>query len=185
VAPADITVELGGDYLDWGEVKVRAVVAPQCGYVSGEGDIAILVLARPLIGWPTATLRESSPSKKGIVVPYGFGRCALSWGGIHREPREADEISLVSPGQFEALAAICPGDSGGPVYDASSRGSVIGVISASVMDGAGSKGRSLFTRVDVWGQLFSAAHEISQGASPGELPPYGECHAPTVRPPAR
>jgi hypothetical protein len=38
-----------------------------------------------------------------------------------------------------------------------------------------SKGLSVFTRLDVWRQLFATAQEISLGASPGELPPYGEC----------
>ena len=76
---------------------------------------------------------------------------------------------------------ICPGDSGGPVY--SSRGDLIGVISASVMRGdAKTQDRTLFTRVDVWPQLFSAAHEISLGASPSELPPYGDCRAHTAPP---
>jgi hypothetical protein len=38
----------------------------------------------------------------------------------------------------------------------------------------------------VWRQLFAAAHEISQGASASELPPFGECHAqvPTPSKPA-
>ena len=44
--PATIRVELGGDYLPWDEVGVRAVVAPPCGYDAGQGDIAILVLER-------------------------------------------------------------------------------------------------------------------------------------------
>ncbi len=190
VAPGDITVELGTDYLPWAEVKVRAIVAPQCGYVSGEGDIAILVLARHLIGMPTATCADSAPNKDGVVVPYGFGRCVMAREGVHLDkerPREADPIRAVSAGDFEALASICPGDSGGPVYDhpPPTKRSVIGVISAAVMDGAGNKGVSLFTRVDVWSSLFAAAQEISEGASPSELPPYGECHAPAPRPAAR
>ncbi|HEY3253225.1 MAG TPA: trypsin-like serine protease, partial [Polyangiaceae bacterium] len=43
VRPDEVRVELGGDYLPWGEVGVRAVLAPSCGYVSGEGDLAVLV----------------------------------------------------------------------------------------------------------------------------------------------
>src|SRR5882672_12629260 len=39
-----LEVELGGDYLPWGTVKVRALVAPPCGYGGGHGHIAVLVL---------------------------------------------------------------------------------------------------------------------------------------------
>ena len=53
VSAQDINIELGGDYLPWGDVGVRAIVAPDCGYASGDGDIAILVLSRHLIGMPT------------------------------------------------------------------------------------------------------------------------------------
>jgi hypothetical protein len=60
----DISVELGGDYLPWGEVGVRAVVSPDCGYRMGHGDIALLVLSRKLVGIPTATARH-----RGATVP--------------------------------------------------------------------------------------------------------------------
>ena len=177
MAPEDIQVELGGEDFPWGEVKVRAIVAPQCGYVAGEGDIAILVLERHLIGMPTYTVRmESAPELKAIIQVFGFGRCALSADAIHFHPRDVDGIDSVAAGQFTAKASICPGDSGGPVLN--SRDDLLGVVSASVMDGDDkTKGASIFTRADAWQQLFSAAQEISAGASPGELPPYGDCHA--------
>jgi hypothetical protein len=189
VAPEDVTVELGPDYLFEGEVKPRAIVAPKCGYVSGEGDIAILVLARRIVGYPTATVRETPPITTDEIHPLGFGSCASSKEGIHVEsrgdPEHDDKVSSVSPGYFSTKAHICPGDSGGPVYDHAVKGNVIGVISASVMDGSQEKGLSYFTRVDVWPQLFSAAHEIAGGASPSELPPYGECRAAVPARPAR
>jgi hypothetical protein len=185
MAPADIQIELGGDYLPWGEAKVRAIVAPQCGYASGDGDIAILVLERHLIGMPTSAVRiESGPEPKDDILIFGFGRCALCPDAIHRSLRESGKIESIAPGQFQAQASICPGDSGGPVY--SSKGDLIGVVSASVMDGDDhTQGPSLFTRSDAWRQLFAAAHEISNGASPSELPPYTDCHAPAPRPAAR
>jgi hypothetical protein len=193
----EIQIELGGDYLTWGEVTVKAIVAPDCGYASGDGDLAILVLTRHLVGMPISSARlEAPPVEKDSLSVYGFGRCALSPEGIHRSYRIAGEycpegtdhpktcvsegIRSVFTGHFEGLATICPGDSGGPVY--SSRGDLIGVVSASVMHGGEPKtDRTLFTRVDVWPQLFSAAHEISLGASPSELPPYGDCRAPKAR----
>jgi secreted trypsin-like serine protease len=180
--PAEIQVELGGDELPWGEVKVRAIVAPKCGYVAGDGDIAILVLERHLVGMPTYTVHiESPPKVADQVAILGFGRCALSSGGIKRHDRPDAKIDAVSFDHFEAQASICPGDSGGPVLD--SQYHLVGVISASVMDGDETTAdRSLFTRLDTWPQLFAAAHEISNGASPGELPPYGECRPPPPPP---
>ena len=176
--PSELAIELGGGYLPWGEVKVRAIVAPECGHVTGDGDIAILVLSRRLIGMPTLAVRLEAPPEAGkdSLALHGFGRCAMSGDGVRRVARPSGGISSVGPGSFLAKAGVCPGDSGGPVL--SRKGEVIGVISASAMDGNPYTVKpSRFTRVDVWPQLFSAAHEISGGASPSELPPYGDCHA--------
>jgi hypothetical protein len=175
--PEAISIELGGDYLPWGEVTVRAVVSPDCGYTSGEGDIAILVLSRRLIGIATEVPRiESEPKRDDQVRPIGFGRCALSRSAVHRVPRVGGGISQVDPSHFVASASICPGDSGGPAFSRE-RGDVVGVISASVMDGdENTAGTSYFSRLDVWRELFSAAREIAAGASPSELPPYRSCY---------
>jgi hypothetical protein len=174
--PDQLTIELGGDYLPWGEVKVRAVIAPECGYGSGDGDIAILVLSRHLIGIPTAMPRlEGAPKVGKEIEVLGFGRCALSPNGILRVNRTSEPITEVDTGHVEARSSICPGDSGGPMRDRNSK-EVLGVVSASVMDGDDTTmGRSLFTRVDVWPELFWAAEEVSNGATPSELPPYGTC----------
>lgn len=184
IAPDGIQIELGGGDWPWGEVGVRAIVAPQCGFEWGDGDIAILVLERHLIGMSTYTVSlEAAPQDKDEIKVFGFGRCALSPDAIHLR-RGDGVIGSIAPGQFRAPASICPGDSGGPVK--SSKDQIIGVISASVMDGDDrTKGASVFTRIDAWRQLFAAAEEISLGASPSELPPYGDCHAPLPRPPAR
>ncbi|MFO0756747.1 MAG: trypsin-like serine protease [Byssovorax sp.] len=174
--PSELTIELGGDYLPWGEVKVRAILAPECGYESGDGDIAILVLSRHLIGIPTALPHlEGAPKVGARVEVLGFGRCALSHDAIRRDTRSTLPIGEVDAGHVEAQAAICPGDSGGPLRGEKSK-EILGVVSASVMDGdATTLGRSLFTRTDVWPELFWAAEEVSNGASPSELPPYGTC----------
>ncbi|WP_233561422.1 trypsin-like serine peptidase [Sorangium cellulosum] len=174
--PEAITIELGGDHLPWGDATVRAVVSPDCGYTSGEGDIALLVLSRRLIGIPTLMPRiEAQPESKETVTPYGFGRCALSRDPVHLVPRLGGSIDRLSPGHFVATASICPGDSGGPARS-DRGGDVVGVISSSVMDGdEHTTGTSYFTRLDVWPELFSAAREIAAGASPSELPPYRSC----------
>lgn len=170
-----LTIELGGDYLPWGEVGARAIVSPDCGYTSGKGDIAIVVLSRRLIGVPIATPRlDSSPERGEQVAPVGFGRCGTSPNAIQRIVREGGAIVSIGDSMFVAPASICPGDSGGPVY--SSRSEVVGVISASVMDGDDrTVGPSVFTRLDVWRRLFSAAKEIAAGSSPSELPPFRSC----------
>ncbi len=174
--PGDITIELGGDHLPWGDVTVRAVVSPDCGYTSGDGDIAILVLSRRLIGMPTLAPRiETGPLSSEFVTPFGFGRCALSRDAVHLVPRPGGTIDSVSVDHFVATASICPGDSGGPARS-DRGGDIVGVISASVMDGdENTAGPSYFTRLDVWRELFSAAREIAAGASPSELPPYRSC----------
>jgi V8-like Glu-specific endopeptidase len=175
VRPDQVRVELGGDYLPWGEVGVRAVLAPTCGYVSGEGDLAVLVLERKLIGVATRSARlEAPPSKRDEVEPIGFGRCALSADGVHRKHRAGGSIELVSEGRFRLAAAICPGDSGGPAVSRED-GEILGVISASAMDGdERTRDRSEFVRVDRWRSLFAYAALVSSGTSAAELPPI-EC----------
>ena len=62
-----LEVELGGDYLPWGTVKVRALVTPSCGYQGGNGDIAVLVFpqARRSRHDARAPTRSTSPSANG------------------------------------------------------------------------------------------------------------------------
>lgn len=172
VAPENVRVELGGDYLPWGEVGVRAVIAPTCGYVSGDGDLAVLVLERRLVGVATRPTRLGAPpSKHDQIEPIGFGRCALSGDGIHRKHRLGGAIELVAEGRFRLAAAICPGDSGGPAVSRES-GEILGVISASSMDGDElTRDRSEFVRVDRWRGLFANADMVARGTSQAELPP--------------
>ena len=175
VRPEQVRVELGGDYLPWGEVGVRAVLAPSCGYVSGDGDLAVLVLERKLIGIATRPARlEAPPSKREQIEPIGFGRCALSADGVHRKHRAGGAIELAAEGRFRLAAAICPGDSGGPAVSRDA-GDILGVISASAMDGNElTRDRSEFVRVDHWRPLFAYAALVASGTSPAELPPI-EC----------
>jgi hypothetical protein len=174
--PAErVRVELGGDYLPWGEVGVRAIVAPPCGHKAGRGDIAILVLERKLIG--VATLEpqlDRSPAMGESVSPVGFGRCALSGDGIRRRSRLGGTVAMVRDDAFRLRASVCPGDSGGPALSHQT-GELVGVISASVMDGnEDTRGLSEFTRLDHWRPVFASAKLIAEGASPAELPPI-EC----------
>jgi hypothetical protein len=171
VEPESVTVELGGDYLPWGEVGVRAVVAPSCGHAAGHGDIAILVLNDSLVHATTVTPRLDAPPRTGEAVrPVGFGRCH-SMAGVRRHQRSGGAIEVVESDRFKLNAAICPGDSGGPALSVEG-GDVVGVISASVMEGAdGKPGRSEFTRLDQWRSVFAAAKLVAEGAEMAEIPP--------------
>jgi V8-like Glu-specific endopeptidase len=173
--PEAIRVELGGDYFPWGEVGVRAVVAPPCGYAAGEGDIAILVLERRLVGVATlAPSLDQGPKVGEPVSPVGFGRCALNGDGIRRKNRRGGPIQTVRGGRFRLNASICPGDSGGPALNRA--GELVGVISAAVMDAReATLGLSEFTRLDRWRPLFSNAQQIADGESPAALPPPNGC----------
>jgi hypothetical protein len=171
VAPEEVRVELGGDDLPWGEAGVRAIVSPTCGHAAGDGDVAVLVLDRPLIGMATRAPRiDVAPELKESIQPIGFGRCVLSDDALHRRKRPPAVIDTVSEARFRATASICPGDSGGPVVSA--EGDIVGVISAAVMDADESTtGRAEFARLDRFRALFARATAIAEGANAAELPP--------------
>ena len=108
----------------------------------------------------------------------GFGRCALSSDGIRRKERVGGAVDRVMDSRFRLNAAICPGDSGGPALSTGT-GEVIGIISASVMDGKEQTlGRSEFSRLDRWRPVFAAAKLIADGTPPAEVPPVDGCEAP-------
>jgi hypothetical protein len=172
LASSDLHVELGGDYLPWGTVAVKAVVAPPCGERGGRGDVALLVLSHRLIGITPYTARLDAPPRVGETLdPAGFGRCALSADGIHRTVRAGGDVDNVGNGTIHMTASICPGDSGGPVF---ARGSheVVGVVSLSAMDGdEHTRNASIMARVDTFRRLFGRARQLADGAEESELPP--------------
>jgi V8-like Glu-specific endopeptidase len=167
----DLSIELGGDYLAWGTVGVKHVVVPPCGHRGGEGDLAILVLDRKLLGVPTMRARLTQEPQIGEPVDaVGFGLCATS-EGIKRRPRAGGPIRALTGGTVEVSAAICPGDSGGPVL-ARGTNEVLAVVSMSQMDGSEKTlGLSVMSRLDSFRPLFAQARMIAEGAHPQELPP--------------
>ncbi len=174
-----VRVELGGDDLAWGEVGVKAIVAPPCGHAAGIGDIAVLVLERKLIGVATVAPRlDNEPRPGEAIEPVGFGRCAMSADAIRRKQRVGGRVKDILDSRFRLTASICPGDSGGPAMNADGT-EVLGVISRAAMDGSEhTLGRAEFTRLDRWRPVFATAKLISDGASPAEVPPVGGCPAP-------
>lgn len=170
--PNTIRVELGGGYFAWGEVGVLHIVAPPCGEAGGAGDIAVLVLKRKLIGVPTMTPRLDAPPRVGeIAYAVGFGRCTLTADAIKRKDRDGGPIRALSSETLHMDAAVCPGDSGGPVFAKGSR-EIIGVVSLSAMDhNEATRGASVMARVDAYRLVFSRAQMIASGTPAGELPP--------------
>jgi len=167
-----VQVELGGDYLPWGTVGVRAIVAPPCGEAGGRGDVAVLVLERKLVGMtPFAVRLEQPPVRGERLDPMGFGRCAASPSGIRRRNRDGGPLDTLHSGTFDMSASICPGDSGGPVL-ARTTNAVVGVVSLSAMDSDESTSAlSVMARIDAFRSMFVYARSISDGADPADLPP--------------
>ena len=179
--PSQMKIELGGDYFAWGEVSVRAVVAPPCGQAGGAGDVAVLVLSRKLVGLSTMTPRLDAAPKIGEEVnPVGFGRCALSPDGIRRKERPGGNIRALTSETMFLDASVCPGDSGGPVFAKGTR-EIVGVVSLSAMDhDERTRGPSVMARIDAYRLVFSHAKMIAEGTPPNELPPL-ECTADVER----
>jgi hypothetical protein len=170
--PSAVRVELGGDYLAWGNVGIKAIVAPPCGEAGGAGDLAILVLERKLVGMGTLAPRlEGAPRIGEAIDPVGFGRCALSPDGIRRHERMGGRVMGTTPETFVLSASICPGDSGGPAIGRGSH-EIVGVVSLSAMDAdEHTRSPSIMARIDAYRPVFSAARLIADGADPNELPP--------------
>lgn len=177
IAESTLRVELGGDYFAWGEVGVRHIVAPPCGEGGGAGDVAVLVLKRKLVGLNTMTPRLDAPPRVGeSAYPVGFGRCALSSDAIKRKDRDGGPVRALSAETLHMDAAICPGDSGGPVFAKGSR-DIIGVVSLAAMDhDEVTRGPSVMARIDAYRLVFAHAKMIAEGTPPNELPPL-ECAA--------
>jgi len=167
-----VRIELGGGHLPWGEVGVRAIVAPRCGHAAGEGDVAVLVLERPVRGVAVRTPElDLAPTEGAELTAIGFGRCAQSSDGVYRKIRGGTPVTKVSSARFQFQAAICPGDSGGPVVSVNT-GRIVGVVSRSVMDANEvTFGLTELTRLDAFRAVFASAALVAEGASVAELPP--------------
>lgn len=172
VGAADVHIELGGDYLPWGTVGVKAIVAPPCGLDGGPGDIAVLVLQHPLKGLPIWRPRLDAPPKVGEVLdPVGFGKCALSPEGITRRIRMGGPVESVDANVIRMTASICPGDSGGPVIVRGSE-EVVGIVSMSAMDAdAKTRNASIMVRIDTFRRVIAHARWVADGTPKNELPP--------------
>lgn len=171
IDPATIHVEIGGDFFAWADVPVEHIVAPRSGESGGSGDVAVLVLKRKLIGLtPIAARLNAAPKTGETVSAFGFGRCALNGNAIQRKNRQSSPVKAVLTETLTMDAAICPGDSGGPIISRKTR-EVIGVISLSAMDhDENTPGASVMARVDPYHAVVELAKHMAAGSSPQELP---------------
>jgi secreted trypsin-like serine protease len=175
---SELEVEVGGDAGPAAIVPVSAAVAPPCGYRGGNGDIAVLVLSRRVVGLSAMPVRLADPPRTGeLIEPLGFGHCALSSEGDHHIRHLGGPIEELGTFAISAPASICPGDSGGPAQS-SLTGEAVGVVSAGVMDDSDqTRDETTFTRLDVWRPLFAKAQLIADGSSSAEVPPISGCQA--------
>jgi hypothetical protein len=174
----ELEVEVDGDNSPPAMVQVVAAVAPPCGWRGGNGDIAVLVLSRRVVGRSTMPVRLADPPRAGEPIePLGFGHCALSSDREHHVRHAGGNIEELGTFALSAPAAICPGDSGGPAQS-SLTGEAVGVVSAGVMDDSDqTRDEATFTRLDVWRPLFAKAELIAEGSSAAEVPPIAGCDA--------
>jgi hypothetical protein len=140
-------------------------------------DIALILLAKPLVGLPilpVRLLRGSEPQEQLRVVGYGLDE--LGGFGV-RKARAGLIISEVGPSQFrspgDAVAprtfvtdgpALCIGDSGGPAFVAG--GVVSGVYSQVVGSCTASNARDFFTEVAPFADQLVLPAFKAAGAEP-------------------
>lgn len=133
----DVHVELGGDYLPWGRVGVREI--HRCdGYNPNlDHDVAVLVLSKPV---PDVVrpyeLSYDKPLQAGVFELAGFGTEAkprivplTSWGVMSvTRHYHSGPVAAYSDDNVWVNIDGAPGDSGGPILDATT-GRIIAVVS--------------------------------------------------------
>ncbi len=192
LAPGDVRVELGGDYLPWGRVGVVAIVRCPCWNETARGDIAALVLETQLpmqvAARPARVVAE--PMFDEDMLASGFG----SYDGAKVVPDtnwsqralfrgyHSGVTTAVLDGAFVVSGLARPGDSGGPVWSRQT-GDVVGIVSRGTEgqrsgDPAASPAEAdedpvpytLAARVDTCAGVLARAHALSAGWPEGRWP---------------
>lgn len=130
-------VELGGDYLPWGRVGVRAIHACSIGHDDAAHDVAVLVLSKPVPhDVPIFELGWDVPTEAGVFEMGGFGTPVklrtmpgTDWAVLasDRHVRRGLVLSVSDDILAVAIPGV-PGDSGGPIVDVAT-GRVVSVVS--------------------------------------------------------
>jgi hypothetical protein len=173
LSPDELYVGVGGGYVPWGTIGVKAIVTPQaCHSVEprGDHDVAVLVLrARITAVKPLTPRLEGAPYKGEMLVPSGFGMCEPTpWWIPHRQMSQPGAVIGVSDQRILLDALTCVGDSGGPILDLRTN-EVVAVVSrgthAGEMDrfGATPKPMSAAARLDAYATVVQRAREIAAG----------------------
>lgn len=129
----------------------------------GAGDVALLGLAEAVperVAQP-APIASRNPANGTSVTVFGYGCTAIGQGSDGRKRKATFRFG-------QASAHLCPGDSGGPVFD-DSTGAIFGINSGYRLDAQ---------RTDIYGNvptvyaaLKAQADEWTRFGLPGEGPP--------------
>lgn len=134
----DVHVELGGDALPWGRVGVLEI--HRCGLSDVRHDVAVLVLSSPPpAALPRFAVSYDAPDEAATFEVMGFGteddprEVPLTgwWGRSVTRHVHRGRVVTVTGTEIVVDAPTAPGDSGGPVVDAST-GRIVSVVSRFV-----------------------------------------------------
>jgi hypothetical protein len=173
VKPSEIYVGVGGGYVAWGTIGVKAIVTPESCHAllpMGDHDIAVLVLpARITAVKPLRPKLDAAPYKGEMLVPSGFGMCEpTQWWIPHRQMSQPGAVIGISDQRLMLDALTCVGDSGGPILDLRTK-EVVAVVSRGTrggeMDrfGATARPKSIVVRVDAYGDVIARAQQLAAG----------------------
>jgi hypothetical protein len=150
--PRTLTIYTGDD----GSTPVargRALVIPNTNRLCG-ADAAAIVLDRDVSGIKPLAI-SSSPAVVGEkVTAVGYGKQG-SWGPAGQKMKRSIKVLDVTRTELEVGEASCPGDSGGPLLDASSR--IVGIVSRGNQPCDRSSSTNIYSRADVHRDLVEKA----------------------------
>ena len=174
--PGTIAIYVGAHvHVDRDPIRAHAIrTLHPVGRVLCDADVAFLVIDHPLSDVTVLPLRLHGAVESGDrVLPIGFGGGAANEIG-NRVARlgstiltvgpaaNSDTGAVLGPREFEVDEATCRGDSGGPAIDART-GEIVGVVSRGASCSA--SGNHVYTRVDAYAQLASAAFTAAAKAA--------------------
>jgi serine protease Do len=134
----------------------RRVVAAEVAGIDSENDIALLKTG---VALPLPPFGRSSALRPGDWVlavgePYGFSRSVSAGivGGTGRHVADEPELLFI-----QSDLALNPGNSGGPLLDAS--GAIVGMNSRTMIGGVGAVGVSLSLPIEIVVQIVAELRE--------------------------
>jgi hypothetical protein len=154
--PATLRVFVGDDI---GQARFVArgvtIVAPPSPDLCG-GDIALLVLDRPIDAIVPSTVSRTGIALGSYVRAVGFGRPGDEEPAGRKLLREHVRVREVSRNEYLVGESTCGGDSGGPAFDEET-GDVVGIVSRGGPRCEGRDAHNVYTRVDAFVDLVDMA----------------------------